>query len=436
MSDESSSSKNHEPTEHKIRKSREQGQVAQSKDVTLVGAILIVSLYLFFSYDILLKDFVGFHDAIRMIIFTQSDEIDIKSLHMAVFSAFWVIVKHVGIPIVCAAIFSFIVNAFQIGGIMISKKSIVDFNNLNPINTVKNLFSKRTLLKFIKNVIEVSVLVGIGVWMAYNSLHDILIFPYTTLSNLVLIAGYIVIKCVLLMIIIYFIFGLVDLVIEKMHLKKQLMMSDEDLKQEMKETEGNIEMKYKRRHMHQEAMEEGGFGSMIDPDHSIVVSNPTHLAILIYYHPIKWKIPIVLLKTKNYQANIILTIAKKKKMLIIPDKWLAWQLYNLADLGQFIPSILVEYVGNLIGKNLIYLPKILEELIYLQNLEAQNKLNKNKVVADNKVQNLPINDNTAQDGYSPNSQDHPVPKYGFSNPTTHPNTRRIMPTKQHIASVN
>ena len=164
----------------------------------------------------------------------------------------------------------------------------------------------------------------------------------------------------LYLLLIYLFFALIDYIIERVSFMKKMMMSIEDIKREMKDTEVSQQLKQRQREFHQELMEEEAMDLAVK-NSTMVVTNPTHLAIVILYDPDKIKLPAVILKTKDKSAEIVRRLAKKHGIVVVRDVWLARQLYELAEIKKYVPSSLVPAVADLIGRNLHLLPKSIQD---------------------------------------------------------------------------
>ena len=173
----------------------------------------------------------------------------------------------------------------------------------------------------------------------------------------------VILDVVMVLLALFFLFGVVDLVLEKKSVMDQLMMTIDEVKREYKESEGDQEVKHQRKELHREMMEE-------EPNHgansSFVVANPTHIAIVVTYKPLKWKIPIVLAKEKGEKAQEVFNYAKKRNIPIFRDVWLARQLYDIAKPKEFVPRTLLLAIAELVSKNIDLLPQIALDLIEAQ----------------------------------------------------------------------
>jgi type III secretion protein U len=124
------------------------------------------------------------------------------------------------------------------------------------------------------------------------------------------------------------------------------MMSKEDVKQEYKEAEGDPHIKHQRKQLHHELMQEGAVQSARTA--SVVVTNPTHLAIAIQYDKDRTPLPMVVGKGEGALATRMIEAAKEAGVPVLQNIPLAHALMEEANLNQFIPSELIEPVAEVL----------------------------------------------------------------------------------------
>ncbi|MNR04281.1 Yop protein translocation protein U [compost metagenome] len=124
------------------------------------------------------------------------------------------------------------------------------------------------------------------------------------------------------------------------------MMSKEDIKQEFKEMEGDPHIKHKRKHLHQEMVMHGAVASARKA--TVLVTNPTHLAIAIYYQPDETPLPRVLAKGEGALAEQMMKAAREAGVPVMQNIPLARALMATAAADQYIPSELIEPVAEVL----------------------------------------------------------------------------------------
>lgn len=365
MSGDSGGEKTEQPTPKKRRDAREKGQVAQSKELTSLSSLVTIVAFLAFSAHGILRSLSDNYKAI----FQQITLGDYPFTTVAGFlkQSLSVVSGIILIPIIVGASVSLVVNILQQKGIVFSKEFLkIKFEKLNPINNAKSIFSLKTLIKFSKQFAECIVMFIVATILIKNSLNDVIgIYSYA-LPIIIFFLMKTFIKLAIVLFAIHLFFSIIDFIVEIRSLTKQLMMSHSEIKQEYKNTEGNPEVKQQRRELHREILE--GDGSDVVENSSFLIANPTHIAIAVLYKPTKWPFPIVIKKAQNYTAQLMFIKARMKHVPIIRDKWLARQLFALAEIAKPVPVSLRPHVADLIGKHLEELPTVSEEIKRLMKL--------------------------------------------------------------------
>ena len=147
--------------------------------------------------------------------------------------------------------------------------------------------------------------------------------------------------------VIMFLLGIMDYVLERQEWKKNLRMSKQDIKDEYKQMEGDPEIKGKR----QQRQRELSMGRMMDDmvDSTVVITNPTHLAVVLKYETGVDKAPIVTAKGGDHLAKKIREKAKELKIPIIENKALARSMYKQVEIGDSVPMELYQAIAEVLA---------------------------------------------------------------------------------------
>ncbi len=145
----------------------------------------------------------------------------------------------------------------------------------------------------------------------------------------------------------FVLFGTVDLFRQKRRFAKKMRMSKHDLKEELKESEGNPQVKMRIRRLQRDVRRR----RMMDEvkTASAVIVNPTHYAVAIRYHHESMQAPVVVAKGKNYLAARIRARALEYQIPLIENPPLAQALYKSVEVGQQIPSHLYRAVAEILA---------------------------------------------------------------------------------------
>lgn len=353
MSDQNTGEKTEQPTQKRLEDARQKGQVAQSKDLTMFSSFITIMCYFSINFHGILNDiFRVYNLTFSEISNKNAINLSFSAPKELVFNVMIVGYKIFVIPIILAAIVSAFVCVSQLGGFAILKESLkIDIERLNPAANAKNIFSMKNFKKLVKDIFEIIVMAVVAYLISVNDLRDLINSTYYGFGGISLLFAKIIVKTVFSLLMVYLVFAIIDFINQKRDHIKQLMMSMEDIKNEMKNTEGDPHIKGRRRELHREIIEEDSIANTVK-NATLILTNPTHIAIVIYFDTEKVKLPVVLIKAKGSMAAFIRRTAAKHEIPMIRDVWLARKLYALAVIGKYVPSTLIGPVADVIGKNM------------------------------------------------------------------------------------
>jgi type III secretion protein U len=337
-----SSEKTEQPTEHKIRKAREEGQVAKSKDFTqtlLMGSLLG---YMLADAEAIIKNFVE-----MIVLPSQLYGMDFKdAVRVAIDQCLLMSVKLLLPFILLVIVIGIFSEMIQTGPLLAFKALIPKGDKLNPASNLQQMFSMKNFVEFFKSILKVCFLSAIIFFVLKDSLQPLLLIPASGLAA----AGVAVADMLKTLVIYSFIgFGalsLCDLIWQRYQHRKNLMMSMDEIKQEYKQLEGDPHVKSHRKGLAKEI----AMGEMVlkTRKSSVVVTNPTHLAIALYYEPSVTPLPVVLAKGQDGVAFQMVDMAKQYGIPVMQNINLARALMSFAKIDQYIPSDLIEPVAELL----------------------------------------------------------------------------------------
>jgi flagellar biosynthesis protein FlhB len=221
------------------------------------------------------------------------------------------------------------------------------FSKLDPIKGFKNIFfSSRTYIELVKNLVKF----GVVFWVLYSairaSLPNIVPTAGMRLDQTAAIAARLMSSILLRVGVVFVLLGAADYLIQKKLYLKNMMMSKEDVKQEYKEQEGDPHVKHMRKHLFQQMMNESVAHNV--PKATVVVANPTHLAVALRYDEARMQAPRVTAKGQDSMALRIIDIAEQHKVPIVRNIGLAHSLFDL-EIGLDIPEDLYEAVAEVLN---------------------------------------------------------------------------------------
>lgn len=344
------SEKTEKPTEKKIKDARKKGQVAKSVEITSGIQLAAVLAYFTFEGQHLLQSFeVMIHAAI------DASGHDIATALEQVTRVFAAIIMRfvVGIAVLVITV-TVVAIIGQIGPMLASEAMQPSLDKINPLGNFKQMFSIKSLFELTKSILKVLLLSLIFVYLIRQYGPSIQFLSLCDVSCGMQVSIQLLYWMWAALIGFYVIFGIADLAFQRYNTTKQLMMSMDDIKQEFKNSEGNQEIKQKRKEVHRE-IQSGSLAANVAKS-TVVVRNPTHVAVCLYYKEGETPLPQLLEMGRDEVALHIVRLAEKNGIPVVENITVARALAAQFEVGRVIPSELFEPVAHIlrIAMNLNY----------------------------------------------------------------------------------
>ncbi len=343
--------KTEEPTAKKLSDARNEGQVAKGKDLTSAVMLLVLFMVLRFTVGNMGEGFIEcFNKNYTQIgdLFTSTHgeynmQYTIALIQSAALDMLKLLIPFFGIGFIIAIV----IELAQVKWKPTSKPLQPKFSKFNPVNGIKRMFSVRTIVSLIKQIV-ILVVIFIVVYNKLKSrMSDIYMLYDIPLISAIMLLGDIIFDIGTVICVIYTIIGIADYVFEKRKFKKEMMMTKQEVKDEWKNTEGNPEVKNKIRQKMSEASRRRMMQAV--PEADVVITNPTHFAVALKYEQNKGKAPVVIAKGEDYLAAKIKEAARENNIEIVENKPLARMLYYNVELDEEIPPELYQAVAEVLA---------------------------------------------------------------------------------------
>ena len=340
--------KTEKATPKKLEDARKEGRVARSSDL-INGLMLLLMFFVLrifgnFMAKGFLESFVKYYNKtadISMEIFDVKQAVNLGNE----------IVFDIVIACLPVLIGSFLVafagNVVQIGWKVTTKPLKPKLDRLNPIGGLKRMLSQEKVVELSKSILKV-LAIAIG---AYNEVKDrwlfiLNLYDFEFMQAIVNIFD-IVLDVGVKISVLFVIIGIADFGYQKWKHLHDLRMSKQEVKDEMKQSEGDPQVKGRIR----QKMREGARRRMMQelPKADVVITNPTHFAVAIKYDKEKAEAPYVLAKGADFVASTIKEAAKEHKIEIVENKPLARMLYYNVEIGEQIPPELYQMVAEVLA---------------------------------------------------------------------------------------
>ncbi len=339
------SQKTEEPTPKKLEESRKKGQVAISREL---------NNWLMLASGTLVVAFIGPGVLVKLKLHLQTYLMHADGLPgvpggfgIILGSSFLGIIGILMVPLVIFMMVAFLGPFLQVGPMFAPEVIKPDISKVSPLKGFGRLFSKRSLVEFIKGVLKLAVIGGVGVILIYPFFGVIdhlvgmdLPLVMTELNSLVkrMLAGILVIL---------FVIAIMDVLYQRWEHYKKMRMTRQELKDEYKQAEGDPHVKARLRQLRRERARMRMMQNV--PQADVVITNPTHFAVALKYKPGEMTAPVCVAKGQDLIALKIREIAKEHKVEIYENPPLARSLFQAVELDQEIPQEMYKAVAEVIS---------------------------------------------------------------------------------------
>ncbi len=346
MADKGSQDRTEPATPKRIREAREKGNVARSVELNSV-AILFAGLL---GLQMIIG---GFSDSITKLFvetyqLSSSIEITPDSFQRQAGSLIVFILKLLAPLLLTILTVGLAINYAQVGFIFSKKALQPDLKKINPLSGIKKLFSLRSLVEFLKGILKLTIIAYICYRVITDQLDMYFMLTDNTVIGSVIILGKMVFKMTMYVGLALLVMAMADFFYQRWDYNKNLRMTKQEVKDEHKQQE-NPEIKSHVRSAQRKLMRSRMMAAV--PDATVVVTNPTFLAIAFKYEPVNpADAPTVVAKGKRKMAQRIKDIALEHDVPIIENKPLARDLYDVCEVGLEIPIMYYQALAEILAK--------------------------------------------------------------------------------------
>jgi flagellar biosynthetic protein FlhB len=353
MATDDSGEKTELPTDRRRTQARERGNVARSVDLTAAGLLLGAAAVFYVLAIPLCRTLAELTaDSLRG---ASPGPFGVPEAANRIRRILQLISPNMLGVLLAMMLAAFIWNVVQVGILIAPEVLQPNFARLNPLTGFRRILSPAALVRLVVSLAKLVILVGIAVWSIRSMLpwciHLIDVEPRITLFY---VEGAIVKLAFQLSSALVFL-ALIDFLYQRWKTEQDMRMSKQEVRDEMKEMEGDPVMRQRRREAHRKVAQARELRQVRTAD--VIVTNPTEIAVALKYDPEKMSAPIVVAKGMGEIAASIRRIAAENRIPIIERKEVARSLYRTVKVGQAIPvemyQVFVEimaYVYHVTGR--------------------------------------------------------------------------------------
>ncbi|RUL70872.1 type III secretion system export apparatus subunit SctU [Dyella choica] len=330
------------PTAKRLRDARKDGDVPKSRELTSTVLVLAWLLLLMMGMPLIRARLNGLFDTVMQGVH-QPFEQALHDVGLAACIAFlWLTVP----LLLSAAALGAMVEFLQVGPVFAPKKIKPDASRMNPAEGIKRLFSQENLVEVIKALVKSSLLIGLFIWVLFALIGQFVNLPYVAPQATGEALWIAVKRFATGVIFVFFFVSALDVFYQRYAFIKKMKMSRREIKQELKDNEGDPMIKTRRRQLHQEWSQQNTLAAVRKA--SVVVTNPTHLAIAIRYEQGEDDLPVIVAKGADHEAALIRQAAEEAGVPIMRNVNLARGLYEKVEVDDYLPGDFFEAVAELL----------------------------------------------------------------------------------------
>ncbi|MCU1715959.1 flagellar biosynthesis protein FlhB [Pseudomonas sp. 5P_3.1_Bac2] len=331
---ESGADKSEEPTEKRLRESREKGQVARSRELSTLAVTLggFGGLLVFGgSMGTAMLDIMRGN-------FSLSREVIMDKESMALWLA--ASGQHALesiLPLLLVLMAMSVLGPISLGGWLFSTESMAPkFSRMNPLAGLKRMFSTQSLVELLKALGKFLLILIVGISVLHAKEQDLLAMAQEPIETAIMHACVVVgwssfwMACGLILI------AAIDVPFQLWTSKQKLMMTKQEVRDEYKDSDGKPEVKQRIRQLQRQMAQQRMMQAV--PEADVVITNPTHFAVALKYDPQKGHAPVLLAKGGDFVALKIREIANEHQVMVLESPALARAVYYSTELDEEIPA--------------------------------------------------------------------------------------------------
>ncbi len=337
--------KTEEATPHRREEARRKGQVAKSPDLNAALVMAVVVVLLFLLWQQAFSQIGGFFTWLLGGMLQR--ELTTGNLSYLFSSTAYFFLQLMAPVFLAALAVGLAANLMQIGFLLSPESLKFKLENLNPLNGFKRMLSKRAVVDLIKSLLKVTVVAIVTYAVVRGSFHQLLFLADMSLPQGVALVAGLVFRVGLAAVMVFLVLAVLDFIFQRYDFRQRLRMSKQEVKEELKQTEGDPQLKAKLRERQRQMAMRRMMHSV--PNATVVITNPIHLAVALLYKEGETEAPQVLAKGAGDVAHRITAVAREHRVPVVENRPVAQFLFKNVEIGQQIPVELYQAVAEILA---------------------------------------------------------------------------------------
>lgn len=328
----------------RLEEARRRGEVPRSRDLSAAAVMLFSCMAISMFGERIVSGFAQLMRSGLSLKFTPGMDTKtmLPALGEAAFSGFMVVMPVLAAGFVAAIVAPMVLSGWNFSGEALAPK----FSRMNPLAGLQRMASTNGLIELGKSIMKFLLIGVIAVKVLRNDANELLAMGNHTLFSSMQSAVHLCLNALLMLACGMVLIAAIDVPIQLWQYARQMRMTREEIKKEMKESEGSPELKGKIRRLQQEMAR----GRMMNdvPTADVIITNPTHFSVALRYDDKRNGAPVVVAKGVDLVAARIREIATEHNVPIFEAPPLARVLYRSVDIGHEIPASLYTAVAQVL----------------------------------------------------------------------------------------
>lgn len=336
--------KTEKATPKKLRDARKKGQVAKAQDLPSAFTF-IVSIWVILATTRFMYDYLGgfLVNTFRLI---PGGHLDTTIQQLFLQSVTVIFITSVP-ALALVALMGIVINFLVVGPVFTFEVFKFDIKKFDPVQNIKAKFKLKTLFELLKSILKIAIACYIIYDVMYNSLPVLIKTVSMPITGALLVFNAFLLEVVVKVGLFFIIIAVADFLYQKRNFASEMKMEKFEVKQEYKNTEGDPQIKGKRRQIAQEIAYQDSPTAGVRRAQA-VVTNPTHLAIALGYQKEIDAAPYILAMGEDGLAERMIKIAEESNVPVVRNISLAHTLWEEGEVYEFVPENTYEAIAEIL----------------------------------------------------------------------------------------
>ena len=345
MAEDTAQEKTEEPTERRLEDSRKKGQTARSKELNTLLSLMAAAIGMVFLGQYLIADL---HEMMTQGLGFEPSRVRTTDQMFEVIRGQAALGLSAILPTLGLLVFAAFLGPVALGGLVFSLESLSPkLEKINPLKGLGRMFGLQSLMELIKALGKFLLVGSVAILIIYSSMNTIIGLGFMSIFSALASAGDLLLWSFIGFSAVLILVAAIDVPFQLWNHNKQLKMTMQEVKDEMKESDGRPEVKSQIRRMQRQLSEQRMMDSV--PMADVIITNPTHYAVALKYDQEGIGAPRVVAKGQDFMALKIREVAEANNVPIFEAPPLARALHGMVEIGHEIPGDLFKAVAQVLA---------------------------------------------------------------------------------------